>query len=88
MRSFCIHKSYKTSEHFWHLLKSEVQKTKRNIALSITEFTKLRQHCLSHQEDEFNVLVALALETGAKRGELLGLKNETYQLIKIFIKHY
>lgn len=62
---------------FGHLLKSKGQeKPKRNIALSITEFKKLRQYCLSHQEDEFNILVALALETGSRRGELLGLKKE------------
>ena len=64
---------------FGHLLKSKGQeKTKRNIALSITEFKKLRQYCLSHQEDEFNILVALALETGSRRGELLGLKKKIF----------
>lgn len=62
---------------FGHLLKSKGQELpKRNIPLSITEFKKLRQHCLSHTEDEFNILVALALETGARRGELLGIRKE------------
>ncbi len=65
------------SNDFGHLLKSKGQEQpKRNIPLSITEFKKLRQYCLSHTEDEFNVLVALALETGARRGELLGIKKE------------
>lgn len=62
---------------FGHLLKAKGQEPpKRNIPLSITEFKKLRHHCLSHTEDEFNILVALALETGARRGELLGIKKE------------
>lgn len=37
---------------------------KRNRALSITEFKALRKYLLEHTEDEFNVLVLLALETG------------------------
>ncbi|KIS11941.1 integrase family protein [Streptococcus equi subsp. zooepidemicus SzAM60] len=62
---------------FGHLLKAKGQEPpKRNIPLSITEFKKLRHHCLSHTEDEFNILVTLALETGARRGELLGIKKE------------
>lgn len=63
---------------FGHLLKSKGKELpKRKIPLSVTEFKKLRQYCLNHaEEDEFNVLVALALETGARRGELLGLKKE------------
>ena len=63
---------------FGHLLKSKGKELpKRNIPLSVTEFKLLRQYCLNHaEEDEFNVLVALALETGARRGELLGLKKE------------
>ena len=48
---------------FGHLLKSKGKELpKRNIPLSVTEFKKLRQYCLNHaEEDEFNVLVALAL---------------------------
>lgn len=49
---------------------------KRNISLSIREMAKLRKYCLEHKHIEFNVLVLLALETGARRGELLGLKCE------------
>lgn len=62
---------------FGSLIKAKGQEhPKRNIALSITEFKKLRQHCVNHQEHEFNVLVLLALETGARRGELLGIKKD------------
>ncbi|MGQ5521374.1 site-specific integrase [Enterococcus gallinarum] len=63
---------------FGHLLKAKgLEQPKRNIPLSVTEFKKLRKYCLTHAlEDEFNVLVALALETGARRGELLGIKKE------------
>ena len=62
---------------FGHLLKARGQEQpKRNIALSITNFKKLRQYCLSHQDEEFNILVLLALETGARRGELLGLTKD------------
>lgn len=65
------------SNDFGHLLKAKGQEQpKRNIPLSITEFKKLRQYCLNHTEDEFNVLVSLALETGARRGELLGIRKE------------
>lgn len=62
---------------FGSLIKAKGQEhPKRNTALSITEFKKLRQHCVNHQEHEFNVLVLLALETGARRGELLGIKKD------------
>ena len=63
---------------FGSLLKSRGQEQpKRNVPLSVTEFRELRKYCLDHQEeDEFNILVLLALETGARRGELLGLKKE------------
>lgn len=49
---------------------------KRNRALSITEFKKLRTYLIQHTENEFNVLVLLALETGMRRGELLGIRPE------------
>lgn len=62
---------------FGHLIKSKGKELpKRNVALSITEFKKLRQYCLKNKHEEFNVLVLLALETGARRGELLGLMKE------------
>ncbi|UQU61201.1 tyrosine-type recombinase/integrase [Lactococcus petauri] len=49
---------------------------KRNRALSITHLKLLRNYLLNNSDDEFNTLVLLALETGARRGELLGLKPE------------
>ncbi|MGK9326849.1 site-specific integrase [Aerococcus urinaeequi] len=59
---------------FGFMLKAKGQvQEKRNIALSITEFKKIRKYCLDNTDDEFNVLVLLALETGARRGELLGI---------------
>ena len=39
-----------------------VNPPKQNKALSITDFKKLRNHVLQHPEDEFNLLVLLALE--------------------------
>lgn len=65
------------SNDFGNLLKAKGNVAeKKNVPLSITEFKKLRRYCLSNQEDEFNVLVLLALETGARRGELLGIKKK------------
>lgn len=62
---------------FGSLIKSRgLELEKRNKALSITEFKKVRSYCLTHSNEEFNVLILLALETGARRGELLGLKKE------------
>ena len=51
-------------------------KPNRNKSLSITDFGKLRTYLLQHTEDEFNILVLLALETGMRRGELLGIRPE------------
>lgn len=62
---------------FSSLLKAKGKEVeKRNIALSIEEFKKLRTYCLNNSDIEFNILVLLALETGARRGELLGIKKE------------
>ena len=72
---------------FGHLLKSKGQEQpKKNIALSITEFKKLRKYCLKHQDEEFNILVLLALETGARRGELLGIKEEDIFEYGVYIR--
>ena len=49
---------------------------KRNRALSITELKKLRTYVIHHTDNEFNVLVLLALETGMRRGELFGIRSE------------
>src|SRR5699024_7947715 len=65
------------SNDFAHLLKSRGKNPpKRNKALSITDFKKLRRYVLTHPEDEFNILVLLALETGMRRGELLAIRPE------------
>lgn len=49
---------------------------KRNKALSIMNFKKLRTYVLEHSDREFNLLVLVALETGMRRGELLGIRKE------------
>ncbi|USI48122.1 site-specific integrase [Lactococcus lactis] len=57
---------------------------KRNKALSISDFKKLRSYLLQNHNKEFYIMVLLALETGARRGELLALtKND---IIKYGIK--
>lgn len=62
---------------FGSLLKGKGKEVaKRNVALSISEMRILRTYCLAHPEDEFNTLALLALETGGRRGELLGLQKE------------
>ncbi|WP_225047112.1 tyrosine-type recombinase/integrase [Lacticaseibacillus kribbianus] len=51
---------------------------KRNVALSITDMRTLKQYCLDHaEEDEFCVLVLVALLTGLRRGECLGLRPDS-----------
>lgn len=49
---------------------------KRNKALSITDFKILRSYLLENPDTDFKILALLALETGARRGELLGLRVE------------
>ncbi len=62
---------------FGSLLKAKGRELpKRNKALSIQEMKILRTYCLAHPEDEVNTLILLALETGGRRGELLGLRKE------------
>lgn len=46
---------------------------KRNKALSMSDFKKLRQELIANHDTKFKVLVLLATETGARRGELLAL---------------
>ncbi|EPE3379718.1 tyrosine-type recombinase/integrase [Listeria monocytogenes] len=60
---------------------------KRNRALSITDFKKLRNYVLKHTENEFNVLVLLALETGMRRGELLAIRPESLFKYGIEVRH-
>lgn len=76
------------SNDFAGLVKTRgIEAPKRNKALSITQFKKLRNHVLQHSEDEFNLLVLLALETGARRGELLSLRPESFYKYGIRIEH-
>lgn len=49
---------------------------KRNVALSITEMKALRSYCFEHTDDEFCVFILLVLESGLRRGEVLGLRPE------------
>ncbi|MFK3988371.1 tyrosine-type recombinase/integrase [Exiguobacterium mexicanum] len=60
---------------------------KRNKALSITNLRKLRKHLLTHPQDEFNLLVLLALETGMRRGELLALRPDSLYMYGIKVRH-
>lgn len=47
--------------------------TRRNHALNMTDFEKLRRYLFEHHETNFNLITLLATETGARRGELLAL---------------
>nr|WP_156947706.1 site-specific integrase [Virgibacillus alimentarius] len=60
---------------------------KRNRALSITEFKKLRHYILKHPENEFHILVLLALETGMRRGELLAIRPESLYEYGVQVRH-
>ena len=54
------------------------RKTTHEVLLKIkTAFRKLRNYVLQHPEDEFNLLVLIALETGMRRGELLAIRPES-----------
>ncbi|MCG1010385.1 site-specific integrase [Salinicoccus sp. ID82-1] len=76
------------SNDFARLLKSRGKVlAKRNKALSITDLKKLRKYVLEHPEDEFNLLVLLALETGMRRGELLGIRPENIVRYGIEVRH-
>lgn len=59
---------------------------KKNIALSITEMKILRQYLIRAHKNEFEIMVLLALETGARRGELLGLHPEYIEDNAILIR--
>lgn len=49
---------------------------KRNRALSISELKKLRAHVLQNTDSNINRMVLVALETGLRRGEILGIKKD------------
>jgi len=64
-----------------------VNPPKRNRALSITEFKKLRNYVLNNSDNEFNILILLALETGMRRGELLAIRPESLYEYGIHVRH-
>ncbi|GAB2021117.1 hypothetical protein RyT2_01900 [Pseudolactococcus yaeyamensis] len=59
---------------------------KKNVALSITEMKILRQYLIRAHKNEFEIMTLLALETGARRGELLGLRPEYIEDNAILIR--
>lgn len=67
------------STDFASLLKARgKEKGKANKALSLTDMKALQEYCLSHSDNEFNVLIALELSTGLRRGEILGLRPDDF----------
>lgn len=64
-----------------------VNPPKRNRALSITEFKKLRNYVLNNPDNEFNILVLVALETGMRRGELLAIRPDNLYEYGIHVRH-
>lgn len=64
-----------------------VDPPKRNRALSITEFKRLRKYVLNNTNDEFNILVLLALETGLRRGELLSLSPDSLYEYGVHVRY-
>lgn len=62
---------------FASLLKAHGQELqKRNKPLSMTDLTKLKHYLTSHTDSEFNLMILLEINTGLRRGELLGIKPE------------
>lgn len=53
----------------------------------MTDLKKLRNYVLQHPEDEFNLLVLLALETGMRRGELLGIRRMNLYEYGVIVGH-
>lgn len=73
---------------FTRLVKARgIEVPRRNKALSITDFKKLRNYVINHSENEFHLLVLLALETGIRRGELLAIKPENLFKYGIKVRH-
>jgi len=48
----------------------------RNIALCKSEASKLQSYLFNNSEDEFHVYLLVALETGMRRSEVLGIRKE------------
>lgn len=73
---------------FASLVKTRGKKLpKRNKSLSITDLKKLRTYLLQNTDNEFNMLALLALETGMRRGELLGIRPENLFEYGIEVQH-
>lgn len=73
---------------FTRLVKNRsIESPKRNKSLSITDFKKLRNYVINNPQNEFHLLVLLALETGCRRGELLALKVESLYEYGIKVRH-
>ncbi|MBP2057226.1 integrase [Lactobacillus colini] len=62
---------------FASLLKAHGQELpKRNKSLSLSDFKNLKTYLVKHTDNEFNLMVLLEINTGLRRGELLGIKPE------------
>lgn len=49
---------------------------KRNKALSLSDLAKLKKYLMEHTDNEFYLQVLLEINTGLRRGELLGIKPD------------
>ena len=49
---------------------------KRNKALTLSDLATLKHYLINHTDDEFNLMILLEINTGLRRGEILGLKPE------------
>lgn len=65
------------ANNFLPLLKSRGKELpKRNRALSIKELKQLKAYLMQHTDDEFCIMALLALETGMRKCEILGLRPD------------
>lgn len=86
----CIKDAYSRGlliNDFSNLIKTRgVKASKRNKSLSITDMKKLRSYVLKHTDKEFNIIVLVALETGMRRGEILGIRHDCLYEFGILVK--
>lgn len=80
---YAIAVGYMSAGDWTKLLKAHGRHVvKRNVALSIAEMKVLRSYCLAHvSEDEFCIFILLVLESGLRRGEVLGLRPNNLRMI-------